>query len=263
MALLSLCDELLGNLLDYFDEHDLWKDTALIVGTDHGFLLGEPDWWAKNRMPLYEEISHIQLFFYHPKYMKLGGERRTSLTQTIDLMPTFLDLYDAPIPDEVQGYSLIPILKKDTTQRSAGMFGYWGGGINIVAGQSPYFCYPKDMLNQDLYQYTLMPTHMTKLFTVEELKSASLAGPFEFTKELPVLRVAHKSKAGTKTHSFHFPEKMEDTQRVIYDVKSDPGQTKPIIDKKILERLNQEMMRLINENDAPKETVLRMHESII
>ena len=106
---------LLGNLLDYFDEHDLWKDTALIVGTDHGFLLGEHDWWAKNRMPLYEEISHIPLFFYHPKFMKLGGERRTSLTQTIDLMPTFLDLYDAPIPDEVQGYSLIPILKKDIT----------------------------------------------------------------------------------------------------------------------------------------------------
>ena len=93
------------------------------------------------------------------------------------------------------------------------------------------------MLNQDLYQYTLMPTHMTKLFTVEELKSASLAGPFDFTKELPVLRVAHKSKAGTKTHSFHFPEKMEDTQSVIYDVKSDPGQTKPVTDKKILERL--------------------------
>ena len=49
--------------LDYFDENNLWKDTALIVGTDHG-LLGEHDWWAKNRMPLYEEISHIPLFFF-------------------------------------------------------------------------------------------------------------------------------------------------------------------------------------------------------
>ena len=78
---------------------------------------------------------------------------------------------------------------------------------------------------------------------------------FDFTKELPVLRVAHKSKAGTKTHSFHFPEKMEDTQSVIYDVKTDQGQTKPITDKNVLERLNQEMMRLIYENDAPKETI--------
>ena len=55
---------------------------------------------------------------------------------------------------------------------------------------------------------------------------------------------------------------MEDTQSVIYDVKTDPGQTKPITDKNVLERLNQEMMRLIYDNDAPKETILRMHESI-
>ena len=55
-AVVSLCDFLLGQLLDYFDEHDLWKDTALVVTTDHGFLLGEHDFWAKNRMNLYEEI---------------------------------------------------------------------------------------------------------------------------------------------------------------------------------------------------------------
>ena len=177
-------------------------------------------------------------------------------------MPTILDLYGVKEPPEVQGYSLMKILNDDKPVRSAGMFGYWGGGINIVDGKYSYFCYPKDMLNQDLYQYTLMPTHMTKLFTVEELKSASLAGPFDFTKELPVLRVAHKSKAGTKTHSFHFPEKMEDTQSVIYDVLSDPGQTKPITDRSIFDRLNKEMMRLINENDAPMETILRMEESI-
>ena len=67
-ALLALCDELLGRVLDYFDEHDLWKDTALILTTDHGFLLGEHDWWAKNRMPLYEEISHIPLFVHHPGF---------------------------------------------------------------------------------------------------------------------------------------------------------------------------------------------------
>ena len=39
-AIVSLCDFLLGQLLDYFDAHDLWKDTALFVTTDHGFLLG-------------------------------------------------------------------------------------------------------------------------------------------------------------------------------------------------------------------------------
>jgi arylsulfatase A-like enzyme len=61
-AVVSLCDFLMGQMLDYFDAHDLWKDTALVVTTDHGFLLGEHDFWAKNRMNMYEEIAHIPLF---------------------------------------------------------------------------------------------------------------------------------------------------------------------------------------------------------
>ena len=38
-ALVAMCDEYFGRLLDYFDAHDLWKDTCLILTTDHGFLL--------------------------------------------------------------------------------------------------------------------------------------------------------------------------------------------------------------------------------
>ena len=42
-ALVSMTDEYFGELLDYFDEHDMWSDTALVLTTDHGFLLGEHD----------------------------------------------------------------------------------------------------------------------------------------------------------------------------------------------------------------------------
>ena len=40
-ALVSMCDDQLGRILDVFDAENLWKDTALIVTTDHGFMLGE------------------------------------------------------------------------------------------------------------------------------------------------------------------------------------------------------------------------------
>ena len=262
-ALLALCDSLLGEFLDYFDAHDMWDDTALIVTTDHGFLLGEHDWWAKNRMPLYEEISHIPLFLYHPDHKDKAGERRRALTQTIDLMPTFCELFGAEIPSEVQGGSILSLLESDAPLRSAGIFGYWGGGINVVDGRYTYFCYPRDMRNQELYQYTLMPMHMTKMFSVDELKSASLVPPFEFTKGVPLLRIAHRSKADTKTHSFHFPEKMEDTNTVLFDLKTDPGQTTPIDDPGVIERLNGELFRLMAELDAPAEAVERMRASLL
>ena len=263
MALLCLCDELLGEVLDYFDRFELWRDTALIVATDHGFLLGEHDWWAKNRMPLFEEISHIPLFIYHPEYSEYRGQRRKSLTQTIDLMPTILEFYGVRIPDEVDGFSLLPLLKEDKPVRSSAMFGYWGGGVNLTDGRYTYFCYPKDMLSQDLYQYTLMPTHMTKPFTVDELKTAVLVQPFKFTKDIPLLKIAHRSKEKSKTHSFHFPEKMEDTKTALYDLYIDPGQEKPIKDVSVTDRLNSELFRLMRSNDAPPESIRRMEESLL
>src|SRR4029078_8838652 len=130
-ALLSLCDDLLGRFLDYFDKHDMWKHPRVLLTTYPGFLLGEHDWWAKNRMPLYEEISHIPLFIHHPDFASKAGERRASLTQTIDLIPTICELFGSQIPPEVQGKSLLPLLSRDAPLREAAMFGYWGGGVNI------------------------------------------------------------------------------------------------------------------------------------
>ena len=60
-ALVSMCDEYLGKLLDTMDELDMWDDTMLIVNTDHGFLLGEHDWWGKVVQPFYQEIAHTPL----------------------------------------------------------------------------------------------------------------------------------------------------------------------------------------------------------
>lgn len=263
LALLSLCDQQLGRLLDYFDEHDLWKDTALIVTTDHGFLLGEHNWWAKNRTPLYEEISHIPLFVHHPDTAAKAGQRRKSMTQNIDLMPTFCDWYGAKIPKEVIGQSIDPLLREDKSDRKAVMFGYWGGGINICDGRYTYYAYPEDMRNQELYQYTLMPCHMTMLFTVEELEGASLAEPFSFTKNLKLLKVPHKSKEGTKTHSLHFPEGAVDAKTVIYDLQEDPGQENPLDNEEVRARLNTILFELMAINDCPKETLQRMQKSLL
>ena len=61
-----MCDTYLGKVLDAMDELDLWKDTLLIVNTDHGFLLGEHDWWAKVAQPFYEEVAHYATLYLGP-----------------------------------------------------------------------------------------------------------------------------------------------------------------------------------------------------
>jgi arylsulfatase A-like enzyme len=96
-ALLSMCDTYLGKVLDEFDRLDLWKDTMLIVNTDHGFLLGEHDCWAKCWMPFYEEVAHTPLFVWDPRCSR-AGERRRSLVQTIDIPATLLEYFGRPLP---------------------------------------------------------------------------------------------------------------------------------------------------------------------
>ena len=93
-ALTTMCDEYFGKILDFFDENNMWHDTCLILTTDHGFLLGEHDWWSKNRMPVFDEISRIPLMVYHPEFADQSGTRRKSLTQSIDIMPTIMELHD-------------------------------------------------------------------------------------------------------------------------------------------------------------------------
>lgn len=72
------------------DRLNLWEDTLLMVWTDHGFLLGEHDWWAKHRTPWFEELAHTPFFVWDPR-SSCSGERRQSLVQpSIDLGPTLL-----------------------------------------------------------------------------------------------------------------------------------------------------------------------------
>jgi hypothetical protein len=55
---------------------------------------------------------------------------------------------------------------------------------------------------------------------------------------------------------------MEDTSTVLYDLQTDPGQTTPIDDPAVRQRLKDGLFRLMAENDAPPEAVRRMHESL-
>ena len=54
------------------DELDLWKDTMLIVNTDHGFFLSEHGYWGKGGSPNYEELVHTPLFIWDPRSGRKG-----------------------------------------------------------------------------------------------------------------------------------------------------------------------------------------------
>ncbi|MFN2350919.1 MAG: sulfatase-like hydrolase/transferase, partial [Kiritimatiellia bacterium] len=89
-ALVSQCDHSLGRITQAMDRYDLWKDTMLIVTCDHGFLLGEHQWWAFVRPPFFDEVAVKPLFIWDPR----SGQKNTrsrQLVQTHDLPATLLE----------------------------------------------------------------------------------------------------------------------------------------------------------------------------
>ena len=247
-ALVAMCDEYFGKLLDYFDEHDLWEDTAIVLTTDHGFLLSEHQWWGKNRMPYYEEISHIPLMIWHPG--NEGGNRVSGLTQTPDLMPTILEIHGCEVPPFVTGESLLPSLAGSAQGHSSVILGMFGGPVCATDGRYSYFLYPEDLKGEDLNLYTLMPTHMTSHFNIDELKSMELAAPFDFTKGAPLMKI-RLDPSNTQVGNDGLT--LEDCQTALYDLEVDPGQEHPIDDPQVVARLTEAIVAHFARHDAPPE----------
>jgi hypothetical protein len=250
-ALVAMCDEYFGRLLDYMDAHDMWKDTCVVLSTDHGFLLSEHGWWGKSRMPYYEEISHIPLIVHHPAHTDQAGTRRSHLTQTTDLMPTFLGLYGLPVPEEVRGHSILPMLPADEPIREAAVFGIFSGPIGVTDGRWVLYHYPPDITREGLIEYTLAPSHMTAPFAMEELRTARLVPPFDFTKGVPLLGIdaLQDAKRVPNNDGIGFA----DLGTRLYDLERDPLQQAPLTDPEVSDALYRQMIRELRAHDTPVE----------
>lgn len=103
-------DESVGRLMEYLKEAGLEDNTIVIYSSDQGFYLGDHGWYDKRWM--YEESLQMPLIIKWPGVTK--GTVNTDLVQNLDYAETFLDLAGADIPDDMQGRSLVPVLKGET-----------------------------------------------------------------------------------------------------------------------------------------------------
>lgn len=245
-ALLTQCDHYLGTVIDFMDDHDMWDDTMLLVVTDHGFMLGEHDWWGKMRMPWYNETAHIPFFIWDPR-TKRSNVRRQSLTQTIDIGPTLLGWFGIEQPKDMQGHDLQELGKSDQAVREASIFGMFGGHVNVTDGNYVYMRAPRDG-NGPLNHYTLMPNHMASPFSTRELANMQWHEGFSFTKGCPVMQIPGTG-LGRVTQEFT-------TQ--LFDLKNDPEQENPIQDPATEERMMGLLRRTMEQSDAPPEQFERL-----
>ncbi len=242
-ALITMCDTYLGEILDQFDRYNLWQDTMLIINTDHGFLLGEHDWYGKNVQPNYNEIAHLPFLIYKP-----NSDQRESntLVRTIDIAPTLLDYFNQDIPDVVQGKSI-----SNESVIDNALFGVFGAQVNITDGHHVYMRGPNTIDNQPLFEYTMMPTRMRGFIETKALQKAVLQEPFSFTNGMPQFKIP--SKAWFSPYRYGHK---------LFDIDQDYEQKHPIDNLDLeIEWLNKLRDALI-ASDAPIEQYERLGLSI-
>jgi arylsulfatase A-like enzyme len=101
-------DDSVGTLMDTLKDLKLDDNTIVIYSSDQGFYIGDHGWYDKRWM--YEESLKMPLIVKWPGTIK-PGSRNTNLVQNLDYAQTFLDIAGAPQPKDMQGASLVSLMK--------------------------------------------------------------------------------------------------------------------------------------------------------
>lgn len=265
LALLMMTDTYLGKIFDVMDAHDMWKDTMFIYTTDHGYMLGEHNYMAKNYMPAYNEVFHIPLVIHLPGD-ELAGTRVNALTQNIDMLPTLMEYFGAApeaCRNPLHGHSLLPLMRGEVDHvRTAALYGYYGKQMNITDGRWTYFRSP-NRENRPLNLYTCMPTDIRVYFDADRLSDPGriTAGQFLPWTNYPVFKIPADivvdNDDGTLRYVWLYDWEQVDQ---LYDLETDYLQRENLVDAmpekvKELETVMADMMKQL---DAPAEQYERM-----
>lgn len=105
---IAYVDHLIGKVLDRLKEKDILEKTLIVIVGDHGESLGEHK-ESSHGFFIYDAVISVPLIIHFPS-SKLGGKRVTEQVETIDIMPTLLQMLELPVPHEVQGKSFVPLV---------------------------------------------------------------------------------------------------------------------------------------------------------
>jgi N-acetylglucosamine-6-sulfatase len=156
-------DDGVGAMLEYLDESGLADNTIVIYSSDQGFYLGEHGWYDKRWM--FEESLKMPFLIRWPGVIEPGVDAK-ALIQNIDYGPTFLDVAGAEIPQEMQGRSMVSMLKDQgrasASWRDAIYYAYYE---NAAVHNVPVH----DGVRTDRYKLMFFPrTREWNLFDLEE-----------------------------------------------------------------------------------------------
>ncbi len=136
MRAMLAVDDSYGRIRQTLEELEILDNTALVFGSDNGYFLGAHQRGDKRLM--YEESLRIPLIMRYPPLIKAGSQN-SDLVLNIDVAPTLIELAGGVVPDDMQGTSMVPLLKNEAADwRQSFLYEYfqepYAPGFVTVAG---------------------------------------------------------------------------------------------------------------------------------
>jgi iduronate 2-sulfatase len=167
----TFMDAQVGHVLDALERLGLSENTIVVFTSDHGYHLGEHGLWQK--MSVFEESARVPLIIAAPNIGKKGGVARDPVG-LIDLYPTLTELCEVKAPENLQGQSLVPMLKDPSatgrgwavTQVSRGGNKRQGGrffGYSLRTPRWRYTEWAQGKQGRELYDHDVDPRELKNL----------------------------------------------------------------------------------------------------
>lgn len=253
----TMADAWLGKVLDQFDRHNLWDNTALILMTDHGHFLGDHSWWGKPGCPQYNTIAHTPMFIHMPG-SPLNGKRSDALTTTVDLYPTILELAGAPAPNPDgpgMGQSLVPLLTgKQKKVRDCALYGWFGDRVNYTDGRYTYLRAPVRSDRGPVAMYSLRWS-TAPWWNLPDPKSARMTfGQFLPWTDMAVGRMELTVPEFTRTAN----QSPDVGRHLLFDLQEDPGQERNLAGTPLERDMAARLADAMRGCHAPPEQFVRL-----
>lgn len=186
LASISFMDAQVGRVIAALDRLKLADNTIIVFTSDHGYHTGEHGLWQK--MSLFEESARVPLLIVAPG-VSVPGSAASSPISHVDLFPTLAELCGVPAPSNVQGQSLVPMLKdpgvkgrgwaltqvvrggganRATITRDAGSEGGRYFGYTLRTPRWRYTEWSEGRKGRELYDHDADPNELTNLAEKQE-----------------------------------------------------------------------------------------------
>lgn len=158
LACTAFIDDMIGKVMDELQKSPYRDNTIIVLWGDNGFHFGEKRSFTK--FSLWDESTRIPFIIVDPRMKELHGEKCNRAVSLINVYPTLIDMCGLPKKSDLDGTSLVPLLKNPVALWERPALTTWGRGNYVLSTEKwryiRYFDGSEELYNHqnDPYEWT-------------------------------------------------------------------------------------------------------------